>query len=285
MKLRVLSLKVTQETYVKKCLQSAQMDKAKPTTCPMQPGLRLTNDMSQNLSYAEEQLVLEYCYRAKLGSLIYILLTRADIYTAVSILSRFANHQSPQAVAAMQHLLAWLAGTTDHGLTFNKVDGHIELVGFVDSDFAGDYSSGIAGRSTSGFAFYLGWGSSAPISFKSKRQSTTATSTQHAEYIALFAAVKEAMFLRAVLQEIGIVLTATTIFEDNSSCIQLAHNPVHHERTKHYEVKLHYVREMVESGDIQVVKIHSSENIADLLTKPVTPQVLRSLVSGLLGQS
>ena len=114
------SIKVTQETYVKKFLQSAQMDKAKPTTCPMQPGLRLTNDMSQNLSYAEEQLVLEYCYRAKLGSLIYILLTRADIYTAVSILSRFANHQSPQAVAAMQHLLAWLASTTDHGLTFNK---------------------------------------------------------------------------------------------------------------------------------------------------------------------
>ena len=200
-------------------------------------------------------------------------------------LARFANSQSRQACVAMQRVFRYLSGHDDLGITFHKEEC-LELVGYVDSDFAGDRSSGIAGKSTTGFLFKLGEKSGA-ISARSKLQSTTATSTQHAEYIALFEAVKEGIYIRSILRDIGLLKTpepATVIFEDNSACLQLAHNPVHHdERNKHYEVKLHYIREMVEEGSIKVVKISSEENIADLLTKAVGPNILGHLVDGLMG--
>ena len=278
------AITVTQKTYLEKFLKAAGMSNAKSAASPMEPNLKLSREMAENVSFEEEENIRRFGYRPKLGSVLYLLNTRFDIYAQVCILARFANHQSTEAVCAMQHLLRYLAGTQDYGVTFHKTNGKLELYCYSDADFAGDYSSGIAGKSTTGFVCYLGGkGQTGPISAKSILQSTTATSTQHAEYIALFTAVKEVMYLRDVLKEIGLDLSKTIIFEDNEACIVLARNPVHHERTKHYEVKLHYTREMLDAGYILIHYIDTKENVADLLTKPVTPQVLKHLLERLLG--
>ncbi|KAK9698049.1 hypothetical protein RND81_08G079100 [Saponaria officinalis] len=144
----------------------------------------------------------------------------------------------------------------------------LKLVGYTDSDWAGDIDTR---KSTSGYVFYLGYG---VISWSSIKQQVVALSTAEAEYTAVTSGTCHAVWLRRMLEELKQVQNSpTTIFCDNKSAIVLAKNPVFHGRSKHIDIKYHYIRVLVKGGDIELEFCGSQEQVADIMTKPLKKEL------------
>ncbi|KAH9799312.1 hypothetical protein KPL71_000313 [Citrus sinensis] len=191
-------------------------------------------------------------------------LNRPDIAYGVGVVSRFMGNPGKEHWNGVKWILRYLKGTSDHGLLFGKVNGATcEVAGFVDSDFAGDLDRRI---SITGFVFTMCGG---VVSWKASLQSVVALSTTEAEYIALTEAIKEAIWLKGLVSELGFKQETVTISCDSSSAIQLSKNPKYHERTKHIDVRLHFIREEISSDMVSVDKIPSKVNPADMFTKPL----------------
>lgn len=157
-------------------------------------------------------------------------------------------------------VMRYLRGTTNKGLMFAK--GNVTcLNGYVDSDFAGSLDTR---KSLSGYVFTL-YGTA--ISWKSSLQSVVALSITEAEYIAMTEAVKEAVWLQGIIQELGFPQEKMTIYCDNQSVIHLTKHQMFHECSKHIDVKLHFVRNIIEEGTVEVKKISTEDNPADVFTK------------------
>eukprot|EP00873_Tetraselmis_striata_P044115 jgi/Tetstr1/464379/TSEL_009173.t2 len=169
------------------------------------------------------------------------------VFVAVSKLCRVMAKSEERHRQAAKRVLRYLKGTKTLGLTFSggKADGLLH--GYCDADWAGDV---VSRRSTTGFVFML---CGAAVSWKSQLQATVALSTAEAEYMALCAAVCEALFLRELLRELCCAQSeATVIFEDNQSCIALTRNPMTHGRSKHIAIKYHFTLEKVLSGEVAI---------------------------------
>ena len=143
----------------------------------------------------------------------------------------------------------------------------------MDSDFTGDLDKR---KSTTGFIYTMCGGA---VSWKSSLQLVVALSTTEAEYIALAEAVKEAKWLRRIISELGLIQDTIPICCDSSSAIQLSRNSKYHERTKYVDVKLHFIREKIERGVVDVVEISTEDNPADALTKPIPTVKFRNSLS------
>ena len=147
-------------------------------------------------------------------------------------------------------------------MLYGRIDANLD--GFSDADWAGDTNDR---KSTSGYVFTM---SGSAISWRSKKQTSVALSTAEAEYIALSSATQEAMWLRQLFSDLikdFKMSTPTTIYEDNQSTICMARNNQSHGRSKHVDIKYHFVREQVERETIKVIYCKSEEMTADILTK------------------
>lgn len=195
--------------------------------------------------------------------MIYLTHTRIDIVQSVSMLSRFMSNPTKTHFAAAKRVLRYLKGMKNVGLKYTKEENN-NLVGYVDSDWAGSLDDR---RSTTGYLFCLG---TKPISWSSKKQGTVALSSAEAEYIAANEAIREAVWLRRLLLELQQkVAHPTTVFCDNQSAIAMTKNPVFHARSKHIELRHHFIREMVLKKEITMEFIHTQNQPADVLTKVV----------------
>jgi hypothetical protein len=206
-------------------------------------------------------------YANLVGSLMYAMVcTRPDISQAVSMVSRYMHAPGKGHWQAAKWILRYILGTVDVGLKFERVNSGLDqiLVGYVDSDYAGDLDKR---RSTTGYVFTLAGG---PVSWRSTLQNTVALSTTEAEYMAVADAIKEAIWLHGLIEDLGILQKNVKVLCDSQSAIHLAKNQVHHARTKHIDVRFHFVREIMEEGDILLQKIGTADNPADMLTKVVT---------------
>ena len=164
----------------------------------------------------------------------------------------------------------YLSGTLDFGITF-QADSSDELIGYTDSDYAGL----VDGRkSTGGYIFMLSGG---PLSHQSKLQNTVALSSTEAEYMAACEAGKEALWVSRFLAALGFRLPTLPVDlrVDNKGAISLTENPEFHRRTKHIEVRYHWIREKVESNEIHVSYVSTKDMIADGLTKPLNLQLFK----------
>ncbi len=160
----------------------------------------------------------------------------------------------------------YLNGTRSLGITYygNRIGK--KLVGFTDSDWAGDSNSR---RSVSGYAFIF-CGATISISWSAKKQMMISLSSTEAEYMAMTHAGKEAVFLENIFGDVGIPFSIpTTLLIDNQSAITLAENPIFHARTKHIDVRHHWVREKVEDGNVELEYIPTADQTADIFTKPL----------------
>lgn len=150
------------------------------------------------------------------------------------------------------------------GITFKGLSSEASvLTGYGDADWGSDK---VDRRSTSGFLFFYGGG---PISWKTRKQATVAISTVEAEYLASTDTAKQALHHRTLLTELGAMdgNTPTIIRSDNQGCIALTENPCHHGRTKHLDIRHHFIREKVEDGLIALKYLSTGEMIADMMTK------------------
>ncbi|KAL5726897.1 hypothetical protein ACHQM5_000142 [Ranunculus cassubicifolius] len=203
-------------------------------------------------------------YRSLVGSLLYLTNTRPDIEYSVSLLSRFMQEPSNLHFAAAKRILRYLQGTKNYSLKYAKEEDN-KLAGFTDSDWAGSIDDR---KSTSGYVFCLG---SKVISWSSKKQQTIALSSAEAEYIAATEATCEATWLRRILADLQQKEEApTTIYCDNKSAIAMTKNPVFHSRSKHIEIKHHFIRDHVSKGEIQLEYVNTNDQLADIFTKTIT---------------
>ena len=154
-----------------------------------------------------------------------------------------------------------MKGTVNEGLVYHFSKQGTELTGFVDSDYAGDRDKR---RSTTAYLFTLCGNC---VSWKSQLQSVVALSSTEVEYIAATEAAKEAMWLKGLLLELGLIQKEVVLYTDSQSAIHLCKNPVFHERSKHIQVKYHFIRDMIAQGFFRIEKVPTDLNPSDMGTK------------------
>lgn len=200
-------------------------------------------------------------YRSLVGSLLYIAVhARPDIAHATSVLGRKVNQPSEADWVAAKRVVRYLRGTLNKKLSFNG--SSMELMGFADADWAGDCQSR---KSTSGYVFKIG---GAAISWRSAKQSSVSLSSMESEYISLCDAAQETIWLRRILEDIGVKQKGpTTIFEDNQACLAFVRSERTTKRSKHIETKEMFVQDLCRKGVIKLEYLCSEDMIADALTK------------------
>ncbi|KAJ0887750.1 putative RNA-directed DNA polymerase [Helianthus annuus] len=229
----------------------------KPIKTPIEQSYLITAKISKNQSVLKNITG----FQKLVGKLIYLSLTRPDISYAVQFLSQFMHSPTDMHLQIALRLLRYLKSGPGCGLLFKK-DDKLGLVGFVDSDWAKCLSTR---KSVTGYCVYLG---GSLVSWKSKKQSTVSRSTGEAEYRAMCSATCEIMWLLNLLREVGVNCELPVkLYCDSKAAISIAANPVFHEKTKHFEVDLHFLREKVGSGIIETVKVDSESQPADGFTK------------------
>lgn len=201
-------------------------------------------------------------YRRVIGSLRYLVNTRPDIAHAVGIVSRFMEKPSTHHWAAVKQILRYIKGTMSYGCTYRAGNGDAHLLGFSDSDHGGDVGDR---KSTSGQVFFLGKNL---ITWSSQKQRIVALSSCEAEYVAACAATCQGVWLNSLLADMkGETPKSFKLMVDNKSAIELSKNPVHHDRSKHIDIKFHYIRDCMDAGKVQIDHVGTKDQLADLLTK------------------
>ncbi|KAG8501467.1 hypothetical protein CXB51_003773 [Gossypium anomalum] len=257
-------LYLSQKGYIEKVLCRFNMQSAKPVSTPLAAHFRLSSALSPQ-SDDEIEYMSHVPYSSAVGSLMYAMVCSCpDLSYAVSAVSRYMANPGKDHWKAVQWILRYLRGTTDVCLQFGRTkDG---VIGYVDTDFAGDLDRR---KSLTGYVFTIG---GCAISWKATLQTTVALSTTEAEYMAITEACKEAIWLKGLFSELNEDLQISTVFCDSQSAIFLTKDQMFHERTKHIDVRYHFVRDIIARGDIVVRKISTHENPADMMTKslPIT---------------
>lgn len=216
-------------------------------------------------------------FREIIGSLLYAAVgTRPDISTAVSILSRHMNDPTVAHISRARGIVAYLAGTASLGLRFKR-EGELSITVYCDASFAPDEHQR---RSRTGYVIFV---NGTPVAWRSQLQSLIAGSTAEAEYIAMYDAVREALYVQRVLAALpGIqCFSPITVFEDNQVAKRMAEE-VCTRRSKHVEIKFHFVREQVKAGTVVIKDCRSADMIADLFTKPLPRSQFQLLRNHLL---
>ena len=218
-------------------------------------------------------------FRSIVGGLIYLMITtRPDLCFIVTKLSQFMSHPTATHMTMCKHVLRYLKGTKNFSLVFQKSEHPVKLIGYSDADWGSSQDR----RSMSGYSFKLSDASS-PISWKTKKQATVALSTCEAEYMALAATVQEAKFLSQLLTDMSRdKVHKTLIHVDSQSAISLANNPIQHQRSKHIDIRYHYIRSEIQNNHVDLKYISTEDNVADIFTKPVPAPRLQKFVKQIL---
>ena len=246
--------------------------------CPCDSNVKLSRNQSPDTPH-EQKKMQSYPYRQLIGSLLYLLGTRPELYFIIISLSKFVANPGYLHWLAALRVLFYVCNTPLFGLVI-KVGQKFKLSVYVDSDHASDVDDR---KSMSGYIIYLG---STPIVWRSKKQKgKPAESSTEAEYIAFSACINEIVWIIAFLSELGLsVPTPVPVYYDNTSAKDLAHNPVHHERTKHIDIRYHRIREFILDGTISLHYVKSADNPADIFTKSVTVSVFKYLIRKVYGK-
>jgi hypothetical protein len=219
-------------------------------------------DTQGKLSEAEGNPVTDpTAYRSLAGALQYLTFTRPDITYAVQQICLHMHDPREPHLTALKRLLRYLCGTVDYGLLLHR-SSSVELVVYTDADWAGCPDTR---RSTFGYAIFL---DDNMVSWSSKRQLVVSRSSAEAKYRAVANGVAEASWLRQLLTELHTPLSQSTlVYYDNISMVYLSTNPVQHQRTKHVEIDLHFVRDRVAIGEVRVLHVPTTSQFADIFTK------------------
>ncbi|GKD47624.1 ribonuclease H-like domain-containing protein [Tanacetum coccineum] len=244
---------LSQKKYVVEILERAHMANCNPCRTPVDTESKLGND--------GDPVSDPTLYRSLAGSLQYLTFTRPDISYAVQQVCLHMHDPREPHFSALKRILRYVRGTLDYGLQLFS-SSTTSLVAYSDADWAGCPTTR---RSTSGYCVFLG---NNLLSWSAKRQPTLSRSSAEAEYRGVANAVAETCWLRNLLRELHTPLSsATLVYCDNVSAVYLSSNPVQHQRTKHIEIDIHFVRDLVAAGQVRVLHVPSRYQYADIFTK------------------
>ena len=262
---------MSQKRYVDRILTKFDMQDCKPRATPCETKLNYTDDCELMTDITK--------YREAVGSLLYLTTcTRPDLSFIVGKLSQYFSRPSLEQWTTVKHVLRYLKGTSDKQLCYTKGE-ELGLIAYSDANWAEDASDR---RSTSGYCVSLN--PEGPlISWRSKKQCTVALSTCEAEYMSLAATIQECLYLVQLLQCIdGFHYTQPRVYEDNQGTIALAKNPVQRQRSKHIDIKYHFVRSNV-NDKIILEYCPTEQMVADVMTKPAKHFQLKNFQKFMFG--
>jgi Reverse transcriptase (RNA-dependent DNA polymerase) len=248
---------LSQRKYILDLLTEVGLLDCKPVDTPMVPNLKLD-------AYSDHTPTNIERYQRLVGKLIYLSHTRPDIAYAVSIVSQFMHSPKEEHLEAVIRILKYLKAAPGKGITFRK-KLHLNIMAYSDADWAGCVMDR---KSTAGYFTFVGGNL---VTWKSKKQNVVALSSAESEFRGMVKAICEMLWLKKFLTELGFEpKSEMRLLCDNKAAIDIAHNPVQHDRTKHVEVDRHFIKEKLEAKIIAMPFVRSSEQLADVLTKPVS---------------
>lgn len=240
-----------QKNYIQRVLELFNMTECKPVSTPLENGIKLEKG---------DECDPRSRYRSLIGCIMYIAVcTRPDIAYAASLLSQYNNCYSETHWKAAKRVLRYLKGTIDYTIVYEKSTFCVD--GYIDADWA---SNQLDRRSYTGYVFKIG---ESAVSWESRKQRTVALSSTEAEYMALSEGAKEAKFIRSLLYEcLGKWLTVT-LYNDSQSAQKLCNSQIHHNRSKHIDIRHHFVREVIYCKIVKLEYMPTECMPADVLTK------------------
>ncbi|CAM6082590.1 unnamed protein product [Calypogeia fissa] len=255
---------LTQSKYTNKVLAKLNMASAKAMSVPLAAHFKLSAAHCPT-DAIEKGLMSKIPYDSAVGSLMYLMVcTRPDIAHAVGVVSRYMANPGKVHWEAVKWILRYLQGTSKVGLLFDAQSNNaMSLVGYVDSDYGGDLDNR---KSTSRYTFTLAGGC---VSWRSTKQKCISQSSTEAEYVAAAEASKEAIWLNKLVKDLGIPQERVNLHCDNTSALHIATNQMTHGRVKHIDIKYHFIRQAVSDKQIELVKIDTKLNPADMFTKVI----------------
>ena len=253
------TIAINQRAYIESMVKKFRLTNAKPVSTPMEPRAQFSVEQSPS-SLNQTAQMRGIPYSEAIGSVLWtVVVSWPDAAYAVGVLSQFIQNPGQAHWEGVKRVISYLGSTKDLWLTFGGKGETLE--GFCDADWASQKHR----HSISGFSFHYGSGT---VSWSSKKQNVISLSSTEAEYVAQTHAAKEAIWLRKFISEIqGSGEKQLTIHCDNQGAIALAKDNKFHGRTKHIDLRYHFIREAVEDGKIEMKYIPTDENVSDIFTK------------------
>ncbi|WVZ80823.1 hypothetical protein U9M48_028270 [Paspalum notatum var. saurae] len=246
---------VHQAKYTRDILKKFNMGDSKPMTTPMSTNTALDVDEDGEVMDKKE-------FRGMIGSLLYLMATRPDIQFAVCLCAHYQASPRTSHRQAVKRIFGYLKFTPKLGLWYFS-GSSLSLRGFSDADHRG---CRIDRKSTSGTCQLSG---TSLVSWSSRKQASVSLSTIEAEYIAAASCCSQLLWIKATLSDFGLRFGRIPLLVDSTSAISIAKNPVLHSRTKHIDVRFHFLRDYYEKGDIDLVHVVTQNQLADIFTKPL----------------
>jgi hypothetical protein len=254
------TLSISQEHYLENLLHRFNMSDCHPskTTLP-------TTFKPQPATDEEHEEAKHMDYPQVVGSIMYAAtISRPDLAYPANLLARYISKWSLEHYKAAKHLMRYIRGTTDLCLTYDADAGKRIVLGYADADWGGCLDTR---RSTTGYVYKTFGG---VVAWRSRRQPTVALSTAEAEIMASVDAGKQAIWLKRLLENLGFPMTEPIcILNDNMGAVSLSQHPGNHDRTKHIDMRHHWLQEKVEDKTLRVEHVRTENNLADIFTKPL----------------
>jgi hypothetical protein len=258
---------ISQTKYTQDLLKLFGMKDAKPAKTPM--GTDGHVDLNKGGKSIDQK-----AYRSMIGSLLYLCASRPKIMLSVCMCARYQSNPKECHLVVVKRILRYLVSTPCFGIWYPK-GSTFDLIGYSDSDYAG---CKVDRKSTLGTCQFLG---RSLVSWSSKKQTFVALSIAEAEYVAAGQCCAQLLWMRQTLWDFGYNLSKVPIPCDNESAIPMVDNPVEHSRTKHIDIRHHFLRDHQQKGDIEVYHISTENQLADIFTKPLDEKTFCRLRSDL----
>ncbi|KAK1424407.1 hypothetical protein QVD17_19736 [Tagetes erecta] len=244
---------INQSKFIEKLLKKFKMQDCQTIRTPSDVNCKIQPD-------PKGKAVDQTLYRSMIGSLMYLTASRPDIMYAVCVCARYQSDPKESHLVAVKRIFRYLKGKPNLGLWY-PYEGNFELYSYSDSDFGG---CALDRKSTTGGCQFLG---PRLVSWQCKKQTNVSVSTAEAEYIAASAGCSQVLWLQNQLLDYGFNFLKTPIYIDNTAAMFITANPVQHSKTKHIEIRYHFLRDNSEKGLIILIKVHTDKQLADLFTK------------------
>ncbi|KAJ9547168.1 hypothetical protein OSB04_019711 [Centaurea solstitialis] len=259
---------INQSKYIFDLLKKYDMSTCNSIGTPMATGNKIGPDH-------EGKDVDLRTYRGMVGSLMYLTASRPDIMFATCVCARYQAKPKESHLAAVKRIFRYLKGTPYYGLWYPKGLG-FELQAYSDADYGG---CNMDRKSTSGHIQLLG---NKLVSWASKKQQCVSTSTAESEYVAAASCCSQVLWMQTQLRDYGFVYKKIPIYCDSKSAIAISANPVQHSKTKHIDIRYHFLKDNVEKENIELYLVNTEYQLADLFTKALDEKRFKFLISRLV---
>jgi len=258
---------ISQSKYAKNIVKKFGMEKANHKRTPAATHLKLSKD--------EDGVAIDQSlYKSMIGSLLNLTASRPDITFVVGVCARYQAEPKMSHLTQVKRILKYINDTSDYGILYYHSENSM-LIGYCDADWAGSADDR---KSTSGGCSFLG---NNMVSWFSKKHNSVSLSTAEAEYIAAGSSCSQLLWMKQMQKENKVEQDVLTLSCDNLSAINISKNPIQHSRTKHIDIRHHFIRDLVEKKIVTLEHVATQEQLADIFTKALDVKQFEKLRSKL----